>query len=87
MVTIIVYILCAMSALLCCGLLLRAYLHTKTRLLLWSTLCFAGLTLNNMLVVLDLVIFTSIDLSIWRTVAALGGISALLYGLIWEGRK
>ena len=87
MITIAVYLLCAMSALSCCGLLLRAYLLTKTRLLLWSTVCFAGLTLNNILVVIDLIILPSEDLSIWRTVTALAGVSALLYGLIWEGRK
>lgn len=84
---ILSYLLCAFSALLCTVLLLRAYLHTRTRLLLWSTLCFTGLTVNNGLIILDLVVFPHIDLFIWRTVAALVGVSALLFGLIWEGKR
>lgn len=84
---ITVYALCAGAALLCTLLLLRGYLFTGTRLLLWSTLCFAGLTANNVLVILDLVIFPEIDLFIWRTVAALLGVGALLFGLLWEGRR
>lgn len=84
---ILVYTLCACAALLCTLLLLRGYLLTRTRLLMWSTLCFAGLTANNVLVILDLVIFPSVDLFIWRTLAALLGVCALLFGLVWEGRR
>jgi hypothetical protein len=86
-VAILVYALCAAAALLCTLLLLRAYLKTRTRLLLWSALCFAGLTANNGLVILDLVIFPHVDLFLWRTITALAGICALLFGLIWEGRR
>ena len=86
-VAILVYTLCAGAALLCALLLLRGYLRTRTRLLLWSTLCFAGLTANNVLVILDLVIFRDVDMFIWRTLAAFLGVLALLCGLLWEGRK
>jgi hypothetical protein len=85
-IAIIVYALCASAAMLCTFLLLRAYRQTKTRLLLWSAICFACLTANNLLVIADLVIYPNIDLFIWRTVAALAGVSALLFGLLWEGR-
>jgi hypothetical protein len=84
---IVVYGLCAGAALLCTFFLLRAYLQTKTRLLLWSTMCFAGLTVNNLLVIIDLVILPQVDLFIWRTLAALLGVLALLFGLLWEGRR
>ena len=84
---IFVYVLCAGAALLCTLLLLRGYLHTRTRLLLWSTFCFVGLTVNNVLVIIDLVVFPQVDLFIWRTVAALLGVAALLFGLLWEGRR
>lgn len=84
---ILVYALCAAAALLCTLLLFRGYLRTKTRLLLWSTLCFAALTANNVLVIVDLVILPSVDLYVWRSVAGLVGILALLFGLIWEGRR
>jgi len=87
MVATVVYALCAGAALLCTVLLLRAYYRTGTRLLLWSTICFACLTLNNLLVILDRVVFPDVDLFLLRNLAALAGIAALLFGLIWEDRR
>jgi hypothetical protein len=87
MLAVLVYSLCAGAALLCSLLLLRAYRQTGTRLLLWSTVCFAFLALNNLLVMLDLVILTNADLFLYRTISALAGVSALVYGLVWEGRR
>ena len=86
-IAVVVYGLCAGAALLCALLLLRGYFHTRTRLLLWSAVCFAGLTANNVLVILDLVIFPDVDLFIWRTVTALAGVLPLLFGLLWDGRR
>lgn len=79
-----VYILCAATSLACAGLLLRGYLRNRTRLLLWSSLCFIGLALNNILLFVDLVIIPDTNLSVWRSIAALVGISLLIYGLIWD---
>ena len=78
------YTLCALTALLCAVLLLRAYLASRYRLLLWSGLCFAGLTLNNLILVIDKLVLTGGDLSIWRTSVALIAMAVLLYGLIWD---
>jgi hypothetical protein len=80
----IIYLLCAVAAFLCAILLLRAYRRGRYRLLLWSGLCFAGLTLNNLILVLDKVILSGADLSVWRTSVALLAMAVLLYGLIWE---
>jgi len=80
----VIYLLCAVAAFLCAFLLLRAYRRGRYRLLLWSGLCFAGLTLNNLILVLDKVVLTGADLSIWRTSVALVAMAVLLYGLIWE---
>lgn len=80
----IIYLLCAVAAFLCAFLLLRAYRRGRYRLLLWSGLCFAGLTLNNLILVLDKVVLPDADLSIWRTSVALVAMAVLLYGLIWE---
>jgi hypothetical protein len=80
----IIYTLCAITAAVCTVLLLHAYRRSGYRLLLWSGLCFAGLTVNNLLVVLDKLIFTEIDLTVWRTSAALIAMAVLLYGLIWD---
>ncbi len=81
-----VYILCAATSLTCAVMLLRGYLANHTRLLLWSGLCFIGLTINNVLLFVDLVIVPTVDLSFWRHLATLFGLALLLYGLIWDSR-
>jgi len=80
----VIYSLCALTSLLCAWLLLQAYGRSAYRLLLWSGLCFVGLTANNILVVLDKVVFREVDLSLWRLVVALMAMLVLLYGLIWN---
>jgi hypothetical protein len=79
-----IYALDALTALFCTVLLLRAYLHGRYRLLLWSGICFAGLTLNNILLVLDKVMLPNVDLSPARSAVALAAIAILLYGMIWD---
>jgi hypothetical protein len=80
-----VYVLSALIRASCAILLLRGYRRSRQRLLLWSGLCFLALTLSSVLLFLDLVIFTQIDLYIWRLLVAAIGMLLLLYGLIWEG--
>jgi hypothetical protein len=80
----VVYMLCALTALLCAHLLLRTYRRSRYQLLLWSGLCFVGLTVNNLMLVLDKLVLPWIDLSTWRLVPALLGMLVLLYGLIWH---
>lgn len=79
-----VYLLCAVTSVACAVLLLRAYLRTRTRLLLWSGLCFAGLALNNVVLVVDLIVVPDTDLSTWRLVPAAAGMVLLVYGLVWD---
>jgi uncharacterized protein DUF5985 len=81
---VIIYTACMLAALLCAGLLFRAYWRGRQRLLLWSALCFAGLTLNNFLLVLDKLVFIEMDLTAARSVSALFAMAILLYGLIWD---
>ena len=83
----IVYALCALTSLACAVLLFRGYRQSRARLLLWSALCFTGLFLNNLLLFVDLSMAPSVDLSVWRTLPALAGISLLVYGLIWDSRS
>jgi hypothetical protein len=80
-----VYILGTLVALACGVLLLRGYLRGRQKLLLWSSLCFFGLAVSNLLVFLDLVLFPARDLYIWRLTTAAVAMMFLLYGLIWEG--
>lgn len=79
-----VYILCALTSLACAALLLRGYLRSRSRLLLWSTLCFVGLTVQNALLFIDLAVISYIDFSIPRNAAGVIGLSLLLFGLVWE---
>jgi len=80
-----VYILCALTAVACAVLLLRAYRSTQSRLLLWSGLCFAGLALSNILLFIDLsVLGDTMDLYLPRVLTTLASVSILLYGLIWD---
>jgi hypothetical protein len=80
----IIYGLCALTAGVCAYLLLRSYRRGRYRLLLWSGLCFVGLTVNNLLLVADKVVFPLADLSVARTAVALLAMTVLLYGLIWD---
>ena len=79
-----VYVLCAVTSLSCAILLLRGYLATRTSLLFWSSLCFAGLALNSVLLFVDLVVVPEIDMSLARNLVALLAMGTLLFGLIWE---
>ena len=79
-----IYLLCAVTSLGCAVLVLRGYHRTGTRLLLWSTACFALLGLNNVVLVVDLIVLPAFDLSVVRTGTALAAILLLLVGLIWD---
>lgn len=82
-----VYVLCALTSVLCAGLLLRGYRRNRRMsLLFWSSLCFAGLAVNNVLLYLDLVVLPDVLLSPWRTAAALFSMAVLIFGLVWESR-
>jgi hypothetical protein len=80
----LIYSLCMLTAALCAFLLLRSYLRTRYRLLLWGGLCFVGLTLNNALLVADKVLFAEINLSTPRLLLALMAMMVMLYGVIWD---
>ncbi len=82
--SVVLYALAVLTSLACMLLLFRAYAASGMRLLLWSALCFVGLTINNALLFMDLVIFPEIDLRPYRLLAALAGLLFLLYGFIWE---
>ena len=81
---VIIYSACMLTALLCAFLLFRAYGRLRHRLLMWSGLCFAGLTLNNLFLVLDKLVFPNIDFSVARSASALFAMAVLLWGLIWD---
>ena len=79
-----VFALCALASLGCAALLARGYVKRRSRLLLWSAVCFAALAVNNVLLFADLVLVPGIDLGILRSATALAGTGVLIYGLIWD---
>lgn len=81
---IIVYALCALTSLACTVLLLRGYQRSGARLLLWSGLCFVGLFLNNVMLIVDVHVVPDVDLSIWRSLPVLAGLVLLIYGFVWD---
>jgi hypothetical protein len=86
MMATLVYALCAATSVACAILLLRGYRSSRTALLLWSGLCFAGLAANNILLLIDKRMVLAMDLSLVRSLPALAGVALLLYGLVWETR-
>ena len=80
----IVYVLCFLASSACAWLLGRSYLRTRTRLLLWSSVCFLLLAGNNLLLMLDLLVFTDVNLRIGRLLLSLSAVAVLLFGFIWD---
>ncbi len=80
----LVYILGMLTSLLCAILLLRGYAQSRTKLLLWSGLCFVGLTTSNALLFIDLVLLPGANLYLLRLATATVAMLLLLYGLVWE---
>jgi hypothetical protein len=81
-----VYLLCGLISVVCAVMLFNGYRANRTTLLFWSSLCFLGLAVNNVLLFVDLVIAPDVDLSLLRSSVALVAIMVLLYGLIWESK-
>jgi len=79
-----IYTLCALTSVLCFALLWRSWRESGARLLFWSALCFAALSVNNVLLVLDNLVFVDVNLVLWRLWAALVAVGLLLFGLVWE---
>ena len=80
----VLYALAVLTCLACTVLLFRGYARSRLRLLLWSALCFVFLTLNNVLLFFDLIVFSELDLRPWRLAAALAVLLFLLYGFLFE---
>ena len=84
MIAKIIYILCALTSLATAVILLRNFKRTNVRFLLWSGLCFVGLALGNILLVVDMLLWPWNDLSMIRLTPAVIGYAILIYGCIWD---
>lgn len=84
--TLGVYVLFLLTALLCSALLARGYVQSRHRLLFWASICFFALAVENLVLIADLYVVPTIDLRLVRLMIPLVGLGALLYGLLWETR-
>jgi hypothetical protein len=82
----IVYILCLLTSGACAWLLGRSYRRSRVTLLLWSSICFALLAANNLVLVLDLVVWPTrdVDLRLPRLLLALAAVVSLIWGFVWD---
>lgn len=76
------YAVGVLISILCAGLLIRSYRAQKTPLLLWCSLCFAGLALNSVLLFTDLFVVPELSLELVRNATALVSLVLMLVGLI-----
>ena len=87
MIAAIIYAACTLTSGGCAWLLARGYHSSGARLLFWATWCFVGLTIDNILLFIDLSLTPrTVDLFYWRTIPAAVGLTVMIYGLIWESR-
>jgi hypothetical protein len=83
-VAVTIYVLCTLTSLACAWLLLASYRRTRHRLLFWSGASFVAMTVNNVFLVLDKIVFPDVYLLPVRQGSALLAMLLLLYGLIYE---
>ena len=79
-----IYLLCLATSAACAALLVRSYRRNRTRLLLWSALCFLLLAGNNLLLVIDVLLLPTVDLVPLRQVASLSAVTILIFGFVWD---
>lgn len=79
---VIVYSLCLFTSAACALLLGRNYQRSRASLLFWSSACFAFLAANNLVLILDLVMWPDLDLRLVRVSLSLAAVSSLIWGVI-----
>lgn len=85
----VVYILCLLTSAACAWLLGRSYSRSRVRLLFWSSICFVFLAANNLVLVLDLVVWPGreVDLRLPRLLLALAAVVSLIWGFVWDAAE
>jgi hypothetical protein len=86
MIAVLVYGLCAVLSAAVAALLWRSQRIARSRLVGWTALCFSGLTVSNLLLVLDKLVLVDADMTVLRQSVSLASIGVLLYGLVYEER-
>jgi hypothetical protein len=82
--SVVIYTLCAITSLVCAVLLLRAYQANHYRLLFWASIFFGGVTINNIFLILDKLVYTELDLLVLRLIVMQVALVSFIYGLIFD---
>ena len=80
----IVYLLCGLTSAGCAALVIREYRRSRSRLLLWMSLAFVGLTISNVLVFVDFVLVPDVSFAVARAALAFVSTTLLACGLVWD---
>ena len=80
----LIYGLCTILSLAIAVMLWRQQRRVPTRMIYWTALCFTGLALSNLLLVVDKLLFPELDLRVLRHSISLLSIAVLLFGLVYE---
>ena len=80
----LIYGLCTLLSTAIAVMLWRQHRRSPTRMIYWTALCFSGLALSNLLLVLDKLVFADVDLRLLRHTVSLASIGLLLFGLVYE---
>jgi hypothetical protein len=83
----LIYPMALLASIGCMLILFHAYLRSGRRLLLWSALCFIGLSLNNLLLYVDFAFLLQTDIRVYRLCASLAGLLPLLGGIVWDWNR
>lgn len=82
-----VYLLCLATSVVCAGLLFRAYGRSGAKLLLWTAIAFSFLSINNLFLVADMLVFPDVYLTPARQLTSGLALAVLLYGFVWESEQ
>jgi hypothetical protein len=80
----VVYLLCMGTSALCALLLVRAWMRSRTSLLLWTAACFVLLAVDNVLLVAHLLFLPQVHLGLVRGLISLAAVGVLLFGFLQE---
>jgi len=81
-----VYALSVLVGAACAVLLFKAYRRSPSRLLLSAAICFGGLALNDLGLIVDVFVLPDVSIVAVRSLPAVIGLAILVRALVKEGR-
>ena len=82
----VVYVLSVLVGAACAVLLFKAHRRSPSGLLLSAAICFAGLALNDLGLIVDVFVLPDVSIVAIRSLPAVIGLAVLVRALVKEGR-